>query len=249
MAQRPTEHQQSDLVHIWDAVSTGYDETTYWAMPENSANLEVLLSHIGNPNEKHVIEVGCGSGFTTLGLAHKGARCALLDISPVALDTACEAFTRAGLPTPERYAEDALHSSVPSDSFDAVWNGGVIEHFSDEGKEMLIREMVRMCKPGGRVIILVPNRLCWQLQVRQAWQKARGTWKYGFEDDMSPGRLKRMAKRLGFTKIETYAFNPVAGWHWIPRTGPILRWLGWETIEHHLRRSSTGLVSVLVIAK
>lgn len=249
MPRHPSEHQQADLVSTWNAVSSSYDETAYWDMPENSANLAVLLSHIGDPAGKLVIEVGCGSGFTTVALARRGAHCALLDISPVALETASAAFTRAGVPTPEQYAEDALHSSVPANRFDLVWNGGVIEHFVDDGKALLMQEMVRMCKPGGKAVILVPNRLCWQFQLRQAWQKMRGTWKYGFEDDMSPGRLMRMARRLGFPSAKAYAFNPVAGWHWIPRTGPVLRRLGLETVVHHQRRSATGLVSVLVISK
>ena len=130
-----------------------------------------------------------------------------------------------------------------------VWNGGVIEHFLDDGKALLIREMARICAPGGVVVILVPNRLCWQFQLRQAWQKMRKTWKYGFEDDMSPGRLLRMARRLRLADVEAYAFNPVAGWHFIPYARRILAWLRPETLERHKRRAITGMLSVLVITK
>ena len=241
--------QRKDLVSTWDSVSTEYDESTYWQLPENHANLQILLQHLGDPAGKRVIEIGCGSGFTTLALARLGARCALLDVSPVALATAVAGFSRAGLPPPEQYLQDALHNTLPSERFDLVWNGGVIEHFFDDGKALLIQEMVRLCAPGGVVIIMVPNRLAWQLQLRQAWQKFRGTWKYGFEDDMSPNRLRRMAHRLGFARCETYAFNPVATWRWLPRTTKILRWLGWETLERHMRRTPFGLISVLAIRK
>lgn len=249
MSERPAAYQKADLVSIWDSVSAEYDEHSYWQLPENLANLETLLRHLGDPTDKRVLEVGCGSGYTTLALANRGARCALLDFSPVALERAAGAFARAGLVTPELYLEDALHNSLPSDTFDLVWNGGVIEHFYDDGKARLIQEMVRLAAPGGVVVIMVPNRLAWQLQIRQAWQKFRGTWKYGFEDDMSPGRLLRMARRLGFGDAEVYAFNPIASWRWIPRTTRVLRWLGVDTLKHHMRRSLTGLVSVLAIRK
>ena len=249
MPEQPNAYQKKDIVSTWDVVSAGYDETAYWQLPENHANLETILHHFGNPEGKRVIEIGCGSGFTTLALARRGARCALLDISSLALETSTAGFVRAGLPEPERYLQDALNSTLPSDTFDLVWNGGVIEHFADEGKKKLMQEMVRICAPGGHILILVPNRLAVQFQVRQAWQKLRGTWIYGFEDDMSPGRLLRMARQLGFDTSEAYAFNPVAAWRWIPRTTTILRWLRVDTLEHHLRRSRTGMVSILIIKK
>ena len=239
--------QKKDLVQVWDTVSADYQESTYWNLMENHANLEVLLSYLGDPRGKRVIEIGCGSGFSTLALAKRGAECALLDISPVALANAASAFERAGIPKPSCFQEDALHSSLPDGAYDLVWNGGVIEHFFDEGKALMIREMVRICAPGGVVVILVPNRLCWQLQLREAWQKMRKTWKYGFEDDMSPGRLLRMARKEGLTGAETYAFNPVASWHFIPYARRILARVRPETLEGHMRRSLTGLLSVLVI--
>lgn len=241
--------QKADLVSVWDSVSAEYDETAYWQMPENHANLETLLNYLGDPKGKRIIEIGCGSGFTTLALAQRGAHCALLDVSPVALERAAAAFARAGLPPPEQFLQNALHSSLPAESYDLVWNGGVIEHFVDDGKRLLLEEMIRLCAPGGVVVVLVPNRLAWQLQMRQAWQKLVGTWKYGFEDDMSPRRLRRMALKLGYHQCETYAFNPVAAWRWIPRTTRILQWLGCDTLEHHLRRSPLGLISVLAIRK
>ena len=44
-----------------------------------------------------------------------------------------------------------------SSTFDAVLSEGVIEHFSPEETLALVHEHVRVCKPGGLVIISVPN--------------------------------------------------------------------------------------------
>jgi SAM-dependent methyltransferase len=243
-------HQRDNIAEIWNSVSQAYDPGEYWRLPENLANLEVLLSHIGPPGGKRILEMGCGSGYTSLALAERGALCTLLDLSPEALSVAAESFTRAGLPAPELVNEDALHTSLPTGTFDVVWNGGVIEHFYDSGKNLLIQEMVRLTKPGGVVIILVPNRLCWYFQIVQAWKKLYGTWKYGFEDDMSPGRLARMCRRQGHPPEATYAFNPVLGWRWIPFIGARLaRLFGDRRLERHLRRARTGFVTVAVIRK
>lgn len=242
-------YQPDDVAAVWDKVSRRYNYDAYVRGPDNQANLRALLDHIGDPAGKRIIEVGCGSGFTSLALAQRGAQCALLDLSPEALAGAKAAFAQHGLPEPESYLDDALQSEVPSDRFDLVWNGGVIEHFYDSGKALLMREMLRMAKPGGLVVIMVPNRWCWQFQIMQAWQKLRGTWKYGFEDDMSPRRLRRMAESMGLGGLSAYAFNPVVGWRWVPMLRRVLRRLGLETVERHSRRTPTGFVSVLVIRK
>lgn len=245
----PDSCQKGDTVAIWDAVGKGYDRDKYWKGLENIANLKELLSHIGDPAGKRIIEVGSGSGFTSIALAGRGANVAILDISPVSLRYAVAQFEACGLPPPEHHEADALDNGLPSDTYDIVWNGGVIEHFFDEGKKRLIKEMLRIAKPGGRVVITVPNAWCWQFQVMQAWQKLRGTWSFGMEDDMSPRRLAALCGEIGVTPSETYAFNTVLGWRWVPIIKKIVKYGRMETLERHCRRSWMGFVSVLVIHK
>jgi ubiquinone/menaquinone biosynthesis C-methylase UbiE len=246
----PTPHQKENVAETWDKISLNYNREAYWKGHENHANLKVLLKHIGEPAGKKILEVGCGSGFTSAAFAKMGANCALLDISSESLNVAVGAFLSEGLPAPETYNEDALSSRVPSDAFDVVWNGGVIEHFYDDGKKIMIKEMLRMTKVGGTVIILVPNSWCVPFQILQVWQKWRGTWPYGFEDDMSPRRLGRLCRDIGLNKPITYAFNPVLGWRYVPFLGDrIVKLLGVDTIEAHSKKSKMGFVSALVINK
>jgi len=250
MSDRNVHQPDSNISEIWNEVSRNYNWNNYWKGCENIANLKVLLKHIGDPKGKAIIEMGSGSGFTSALLAAKGAVCSLLDISKDSLEIAAEAFRENKLPEPACVLGDALNSGLDSNSFDVAWNGGVIEHFADPGKEQLIREMHRIAKPGGAVIVLVPNSNCFQFQLVQKWMKMRGTWPYGFEDDMSPARLKRMALKLGFLESETYAFNSTVGWRWLPGIGPRLTsLLKMENLERHMRKSSLGYVSVLVIRK
>jgi SAM-dependent methyltransferase len=219
-------------------------------LKENHSYLQLMLSYIGEPLGKKIIEVGCGSGLISLALAKMGAECALLDFSKVTLEKAAKNFEKATIDIPLCYNEDALSNSVPSNTFDFVWNSGVIEHFSDAGKEKLILEMLRMAKPGGMVIVMVPNFWCWQYQLVRAWMKLRQTWKYGFEDDMSPRRLRKICRRVGIKNFEVYGFNPVVGWRWVPLIGMrVIRLLGWDDLKHHYRRSSMGYLSILEIRK
>lgn len=243
-------YQNGATISTWDKVSDNYEWDNYWKGYENKAHLHILLSYIGDPREKTIIEVGCGSGFLSIALALKGAQCSLLDISSKSLRIAIDGFTRFGLEEPDSYNEDALASTVSSNKFDIVYNIGVIEHFFDEGKELLLKEMYRMAKPGGKIIITAPNAWCLPFQFAQILKKWRGTWTYGYEDDMSPGRLYKLAKRCGYNNSQSYAYNKVVGLAWVPRIGyPIVQKLGWNTFERHCQRSCMGYVSILIINK
>lgn len=243
-------YQEKSLISNWDKVAEGYNQPDYWSRPETHAWLEVLIRHIGEPSGKRIIEVGCGSGFMSIALAKRGAICGLLDISPVAMKRALAIFRQSGLAEPEYYIQDALNSKVPSESYDIVWNAGVIEHFYDQGKTQLIKEMWRMAKAGGKVIIMVPNSLCWQARLGQIWQQWRKTWQYGFQDNMSPRRLSYTCKKIGLKVNNVYAFDPVIGWRWIPIIGAqINKWMGPKSRRNHLKHSWRGYMSVLVVHK
>lgn len=242
-------YQVKDTVTIWEDVAHNYDIKKYWEHPENQANLHELLQYIGDLQDKNIIEVGSGSGFTTFALAKKGAKCAFLDISPTSLEIVKNNFLNAGLLEPECYNEDALNNSVPSNKFDIVWNGGVIEHFYDDGKKKLILEMLRMTKVGGKVIIMVPNAWCIEFQIMQAIEKILKTWQYGFEDDMSPRRLKRMCDELGLNVSSSYAFNPILGWRSYPIICHLIKLFKFETLVYHKKRSYLGFITIVVIEK
>ncbi|UCG23050.1 MAG: class I SAM-dependent methyltransferase [Chloroflexota bacterium] len=60
------------------------------------------------------------------------------------------------------------------DSFDVVLSNEVIEHVADD--RLAVREMVRVAKPGGRIVIFCPNR--WY-PVEQHGVYWRGRYKFG----------------------------------------------------------------------
>jgi len=255
MKQRGTDknnagNEEESLISIWDKVSNSYDEARYWSVPEPHAWLATLLSHVGDASGKKIIEIGCGSGFMSVALAKKGAIPSILDISDAVIKKALVCFEKNGLDEPEYFIQNILNNNIPPDRYDVVWNAGVIEHFQDQEKEIMVREMFRIAKPGGKIVIMVPNSLCWQARLGQLWQEWRKTWPYGFQDNMSPNRLRNLCKRIGLIYCDTYAFDPVVGWVWVPMIGALLkRWLGSQKVEAHVRKSWRGYLSVLVISK
>ena len=231
-------HQHSDVVAVWDKVTEVY-ETIDPSAPDHRAFLHRFLEAVGPPAGRAFCEVGCGSGTTSAALGKLGARITLVDISPKALAFAGGQLARLGLGA-HCIRQNGLQLGFRDGSFDVVWNGGVIEHFTDEGKIGLIREMWRVTRPGGLMVIIVPNAHGWPFRVGKWLAERRGKWIFGFEDDLSAGRFARLATKAGVQGFELSAHNPIVGWWFLPYGKAITDRLGLNTFEWHAKPARSG---------
>jgi SAM-dependent methyltransferase len=103
------------------------------------------------PSNPHVFEVGCGNGFVLDGLrqAIPGLRAAGGELFAEGLDIA-----RARLPDVPLYQLDIRR--LPFDSeFDVVGAFDVLEHVAED--ELALHELFRAAKPGGILLLTVPQ--------------------------------------------------------------------------------------------
>ncbi|MFB6267836.1 MAG: methyltransferase domain-containing protein [Halodesulfurarchaeum sp.] len=102
--------------------------------------------------EESVLDVGCGTGFGTEGLVSKSDSVFGLDQSPHQLAKARERLEGTGVGFS---LGDAENLPFRDDSFDAAWSSGSIEYWPNpvEG----LRELRRVTRPGGRVVVIGPN--------------------------------------------------------------------------------------------
>jgi SAM-dependent methyltransferase len=94
------------------------------------------------------------------------------------------------------YQVKALQASLmelpaPSETFDLVWNSGVLEHFKYEHQLKALAEMGRICKPGGKVIIIVPYFWAPLYRLGKWYADQKGTFEFGYE-----GPLKTLTHHL-----------------------------------------------------
>ena len=235
-ASRP--FQDPEVVEVWDKVAKVYGRIDPSA-PDHQANLLRFLEAVGSPEGRTFCEVGCGSGTTSAALAKLGARVTLVDLSAKALDFACDLLSKMG----SRFhaiRQNGLQMGIRDGAFDVVWNGGVIEHFTDDGKIALMKEMYRIVKPGGLLVIIVPNADGWPFMAGKWIAQKRGKWIFGFEDDLSAKRFRGLAQEADIREYELAAHNPVVGWWFLPYGKAVTDRLGLNTVSWHAKRSRTG---------
>jgi len=98
-----------------------------------------------------VLEVGCGVGRYLEKLAGLSSVAVGLEYD---LERAMEAARRLARPLVVNAANERL--PFPAASFDAVVSNEVIEHVADDATSAA--EMVRVLRPGGRIVLFCPNR-------------------------------------------------------------------------------------------
>jgi SAM-dependent methyltransferase len=119
--------------------------------------LEMIVRATGERIKGHVLENGCGVGMYVEHMAPYGGCITGLEYD---FERAAEAGTRSsGI---LNAASESL--PFPSGTFDLILSHEVLEHVRDDA--MAVREMVRVLrnpvpvsgKPGGRIVLFVPNR-------------------------------------------------------------------------------------------
>ena len=100
--------------------------------------------------DTQVLIAGCGVGTYATQIRHRYTP------NVEAFDIEAERVLEAQVETPHALVSAAEALPYPDNYFDTILSHEVLEHVLDDRKS--IQEMVRVLKPGGRVIIFVPNR-------------------------------------------------------------------------------------------
>lgn len=94
-----------------------------------------------------VLDAGCGASVFPVWLARCGFRVTALDLAPPA-----GLAERLGEPI-EYVSGNLTEMPFPDASFDAVFSISVIEHLGREGIAEAMRELTRVVRPGGQLLI------------------------------------------------------------------------------------------------
>lgn len=107
---------------------------------------------------KRIIELGSGSGLSLRKLAKRGVLVTGLDYSKVALKFSKFLAQQCDVEDELMLVNGNFNNTGLKDGvFDTVYSSGVFEHFEEPARDKMLYEMVRITKPGGYIVISIPN--------------------------------------------------------------------------------------------
>jgi len=166
-------------------------ENTYWWFRGKQFLVEMFLERCLDKNKSSkILDIGTGTG-AILELLQKYGQAYGADVSPVAIRMLAGSGHRSIV---QSDAEEAI--PFRSNTFSAVTCLDVLEHL--ENDRVLLHEMIRVCEPGGIILITVPAmRLLWSGHDEALHHKRR----------YSKKQLLNQIARLRCTVIKVSYFN------------------------------------------
>lgn len=207
-----------------------------------------VRDHLGTLKGLKVIELGSGMGTNGLCFASEGAQVTALDLDALALRRAQELYSRYDLPL-HLLKKDLL---VPPDDdlrhqFDVAMSFGLAEHFVGGERETCIRRHFEMVKPGGLVIISVPNQSSWIVRLDTALLSLVRRWEWGWRR-FSRRRSFDWPIEVPFTKSEMERYGQelsgdsrVNATNYGEGISAILRWVRYPLSSLGLNRLASSL--------
>lgn len=179
-----------------------YDRLVSLTVREDRMKSSLLTLADVVPGER-VLDLGCGTGTLLLRLASRvpGARIAGVDADPAMLRQAQAKATAAGISLDLAPAwADAL--PFADGSFDVVLSSLFFHHLQPNDKRRSLREVLRVLRPGGRVLIADFSRPASWVG-RAAFHLVRLLDGYANTRDHAEGRLPELMRDAGFVDVST----------------------------------------------
>jgi 2-polyprenyl-3-methyl-5-hydroxy-6-metoxy-1,4-benzoquinol methylase len=193
------------IAAVFDAVMNPYDL---------QRRLEVVFDEFLAEHDladRRVLDVGCGTGWFSQRATQRNANVTSVDIG---LSLLAETRIKAGS---DLVAADACALPFPDGTFDVVLSSECIEHTLDP--QLAAAEICRVTRPGGLVVITVPNRI-WRFSATIAAVLKLRPYD-GYEHWVGWRELRRVLTRSGVQ------VRRMRGFHLVPpvwrRTWSLLR--------------------------
>lgn len=231
----------TDNRSYYDQFSKSYDRgrsAGYHKLIDDQA--AELVRRVGEG--KRVLEVGCGTGLVLQRIAGFAKEAKGIDLSPGMLEHARE----RGLDVREA---DCTQLPFPDASFDVACSFKVLAHVPDF--TAAVREMVRVVRPGGHIVIDVYNRTSLRFAIKRAFGPRKTS--DAFKEDAIGTRFWTLdeAKRHlpEHTRVEDVAGIRVITAHpalnRLPLVGAVTRATEWALMDSPLARFGGFVVLTL----
>ena len=244
-------NSQPDTRTAWNQIAPGYDRTN---TPTQMRIASEGLQRAGLRSGMKFLDVAAGSGALSIPAARLGAQVVAIDQSPVMLELLTTRASAEGLSVETRVM-DGHALQLDDDSFDVAGSQFGVMLFSELSKAL--REMVRVMKPGGRVLLHAygnPHEIEFLGFLVAAVQSVRPDFDGPPMDPpplefqlADPDRLRRELSMAGLNDVHVDTVTEVTEhetgkdlWEWLIWSNPIVEHVLGELLE--LTNDERGVV-------
>lgn len=160
------------------------------------------LSRVCELRGKRVLEVGAGTGRDSFRLMDRGATVIQLDYSVNSLQILKQLSEDLGVQT-TIVGGDTFQLPFRDETFDIVFHQGLLEHFRNAQAHALLKENIRVLKPGGFLLADVPQRYHVYTVIKHILI-GLNKWFAGWERSFSTPELSSLMRSCGLTSIHAY---------------------------------------------
>jgi len=179
----------------------------------NPLRLDWIDEHVGLAG-KRVLDVGCGGGLLSEGMAARGAQVTGIDLSEKPLGVARLHLLESGQQVDYRLTSAEQLAEEMPESFDAVTCLEMLEHVPDPAS--VVAACARLVKPGGQVFFSTLNRnpkaYLFAVIGAEYLLKLLPKGTHDYAKFIRPAELARWAKFAGLEPDEIIgmSYNPLA---------------------------------------
>lgn len=155
------------------------------------ALLHDALDGLATPDPITALDCGIGTGALSLALARAAPGVVVvdgIDLSPGMLRAAEAALTADGVPVQARLGDLIALPFAPA-RFDLTMAAHAVEHLPDP--RTALREMVRVTRPGGRVVVCATRSTLRGFLIQLGWRTHR----------IAPSTLNRWMREAGLVRV------------------------------------------------
>ncbi len=183
------------------------DQFTQQAVPFSrmaAQSEQLLLEMSGVTNADTVLDVACGPGIVACAFATRVKHVTGIDLTPAMIEQAQQRQRKLGLENVTWQTGDVLPLPFSDAAFSFVITRYSFHHFLDP--EAVFREMMRVCQPGGTVMVVDATPLPDKAEAYNHVEKLKDP---SHVRALTEAELLRMAAAVGLRQLRTqrYAFE------------------------------------------
>lgn len=147
-------HRHSYREEVQRAISFSGQDVNFFTEVKAQLLGELAARYLGDPAGLSALDVGCGVGLTDSALEGRFASLDGVDVSEGAVSEAS-----AANPWVRYHSYDGLELPFEDDRFDLAFAICVLHHVEPLDRPAFAREMLRVVRPGGIVVVIEHNPL------------------------------------------------------------------------------------------